>query len=529
MAELEFDPPSKAPAAGGERTLEFDAPNREQEIRHETLKKLLMSGEPGYTTRAGDQVTMGLMGPLQGLMTAAGGSFGSGPPSSFGERYRGGVGAQEDYVQRARDNTKGPLGTAADVAGSIVGGGTSTAATSVPKLMGQAAVMGGVEGAARNAEDPANAAKGAAGGAAIGAGTAGIVGGLLDRLGRVTNAKRDLGVASRQGGAQSLQEEGGAIYKRLDDAGIHYSPKETAPLTANVTQALAAEGFNPNMHHELLPALGEIAGASGQRTTWSQLQNMRTQISDLKASNDPRLRRVAGTAGDELDSFIRTAKPTMPAASVAAGINPAADVEAARDLWRRGSQAGKVEGLAEIGTRSASDPAAKVSKNFESYTDSFKRNPDKYNPFGSNPEQMKLMDQIVAGSPRTSAAAKGLDRWGNNLVGYGGVGTAAGLGLPFLFNDEHGTGGMSTSAGLGAMGLGMLAKGGASGLRGIAARNSAEQINDLLRNIVTGQTAPQAGAHVPRQLLAKLLAARDPARGLGNYASSFVDTGGPQP
>ena len=37
--------------------------------------------------------------------------------STFGERYRAGVGAEEDYARRAVENTPGAAGVATDIAG----------------------------------------------------------------------------------------------------------------------------------------------------------------------------------------------------------------------------------------------------------------------------------------------------------------------------------------------------------------------------------------------------------------------------
>jgi hypothetical protein len=66
-------------------------------------------------------------------------------------------------------------------------------------------------------------------------------------------------------------------------------------------------------------------------------------------------------------------------------------------------------------------------------------------------------------------------------------------------------------------------------MRQMLAEKSAERVNDLLRNVATGQTAPDPNAYVPRNLLARILAKQNLAQGVGNYASSFVDTGMPQP
>lgn len=541
-----FDPDAYASGGAPPRPGEAGAPvapTREQEIRAEKLKALMAPGEPGYTARAKDSATLGLSRPLGGAMSVIGGEIGElfgGKPATVGERWRGGVGAEEDYAKRAIENTKGPLGTATDIAGGLVSGGAATGPVSFGRQVLQAGALGGVEGAARNAEDLPSAATGAGIGAGLGAGSSAVVGALIDRLGRVVGAKRAIGEASRGGSSETLRNEGSAIYRRLDDAGIHYGGSQTAPFVGRVAQRLADEGFNANMHRQLIPVLDEIGSSSGQRATWTQLQNMRTQISDLKASQDPRMRRVAGAVGEELDDFIRTAKPTVPARSV--GVNPAQEVEVARDLWRRQSLAGNAEALAEKGMRRAPDPAAKLAANFEKYSDRF-LDPKRYNPNG--PEEMRLMDRIVEGSPGREALAKTLNRWGGNLLGYGSAAAVGGQALPFLLPDSSTAGTAASGAGLAALALGAGMKGGGTMLRRAAAEQGQARADDLIRHIVTGTTAVPPGLNparealsgliqhnvagplppgaAPRDALSLLLAAQDARRAVGTYAGSYVN------
>ena len=75
----------------------------------------------------------------------------------------------------------------------------------------------------------------------------------------------------------------------------------------------------------------------------------------------------------------------------------------------------------------------------------------------------------------------------------------------------------------------MPLKGGGSGLRQMLAERGAERVNDLLRNVATGKTAPDPNAYIPRDLLARILMKQNLAQGAGNYASSFTNTGMPQP
>jgi hypothetical protein len=104
----------------GERML-----TREQEIRRERLMALLQANpdgtpmrpggklaEPGYIDRIKDNATSGVMRPIGGAMAVGSGLLDEatgGKPATIGERWRAGVGAEDDYIKRAEANTPGPL------------------------------------------------------------------------------------------------------------------------------------------------------------------------------------------------------------------------------------------------------------------------------------------------------------------------------------------------------------------------------------------------------------------------------------
>jgi hypothetical protein len=73
------------------------------------------------------------------------------------------------------------------------------------------------------------------------------------------------------------------------------------------------------------------------------------------------------------------------------------------------------------------------------------------------------------------------------------------------------------------LGLGLLGKGASSAMRQQLARATADKVDDLLRNIVTGST-DKTGAYIPRNALAILMAKQDLARGVGKAVTSNIDT-----
>jgi hypothetical protein len=532
-----FDPDaylagSKAPEAEGPV-----APTREQEIRRDALKRLLAAQpEPGYTARIKDAVTMGLSRPLGGAMSVLGGEIGEyfgGKPATAGERWRGGVGAEDDYAAQAVENTKGPLGTAVDVVGGLAAGGPAGAVTSnaakiavgAPSRLAQitsgaltSAGQGALEGAARNSESVGQAGTGAAVGGAVGGVTGGLIGALANRLKSVQGAKKEVSEASRGGSSETLKEEGGAIYKKLDNAGISF--KDTPALAQRVADKIKDKGFNEEIHKELVPVLKQIENAKAKPGTWTEIQNLRTQLSDAKASPDKRVRKMAGEVGNVLDDFIEHAKPTMPARSVGQ-VNVGEDAKTARDLWRRGSQAENAEYLADKGMTTSKDPVRKLEQNFGSEIDRVTK-PGRFNP--NTPEQMDLMTKIAQGDPKLSGASRSLERWGNNLLGYGTAGAVGGAGLPFLLGDQSPIGsGAGAAPGALAIGAGLLSKRGSGMLARKATERGGKRVDDLIRNIVTGSTDMPAIQNVPREALAKVLAVEQLKRSGARYTGSLFD------
>lgn len=478
---------------------------RENEIRKEKLDALMAAGgNRGYTNRLMDAWTSGLSRPMGGALSVIGGEiveYFGGKPATVGERWRGGVGAEEDYAKAMEKKSEGVLGTATSALGSLASGGKNTGRVGLAKLMTQAGVQGGVEGAARNAEDPGSALAGGVGGAAVSAGTAGVVGALANRLGRVGAAERTIGEAGRGGTSQSLQTEGGEIFKNLDNAGIHFGRTETPDLANKVHTAVAGADTRPI--DPVLKIMNDKVNRGAM--TFNDVRDIQSKLAAIKASNDPVTRKTAGAAADAVDDFLSSATASVPPGGAAG--NWKADLDKARDLWRRGAQAGKIEGLEDVAKRAA-DPHAATQQEFKSYTDRFLRNPNKYNP--NTPEQMRIMDEIVRGSPGKEKLAGGLDTLSKWAAPAGVLGSLGGLVLPH-----------TAVPSAGALALAGGSKAISMTLRQQLARQTAAKVDDLLRSIATGSTSQQ-GAYVPRAALATLLAKQDAARGVGKIASSNV-------
>jgi hypothetical protein len=501
---------------------------QDMQMRADYLRKLLEAkGEPGYGTRLADNFTMGLGRPISGGVAAIAGE------GTAGERYRAGVGAEEDYVKRAERNTNPYLGGAVDILGGLASGGpvnslvrgAGKVAVAAPSRIGQIyrALLGNtgssaIEGAARNAESLPSAAVGAGVGAVTGYGTGKVLGAVTSRLPGVRGAQKEVNEAVREGGAKGLKEEGSAIYKKLDDAGIKFKDTDTPKLVRDTVDKMKAEGFNRNIHDELTPILEDIGSHNGKPMTWTQVQNIRTQISDAKASDDKRVRRMAGHLSDVLENFVDTTKPTIPASKLGT-ISPG-DPAKARDLYHRGSNAAKVEFMADKGMLTTKDATNKLRTNFGEEHNRI-INPDRFSRFQNNPSQVAQIAEIAKGDPKLTATADFLSRQGTNLLSFGTLGLAGGGGAHY-FGDTTGIGGGIGAGGATSLVLGLLGKAGARQLNRTIVNRGAARVDDLVRNIVTG-SANRDIINTPRDALAKVLAAEQLSRAGSRYSSSFFN------
>lgn len=492
------------------------APTREQEIRRDRLKEL-MQREPGYLDRAVDQYTYGITRPLSGAAAVVEGKanewFKGGKPATVGEYYRGGVGATEDFMDKAVENTPGAGGVAADLAGAVGSGMHGPKAATKLGQMGIAAVQGGIEGASRNAKDLGDAAGGAVLGAGTNAAVTGTLGALIDRFKGQGKAVRDIGEASRGDTGLNKMINAGAKLDKLDDAGIYYKGTVTPELANKVNEATA--GLDTRGIDATLKLMHQRVKDGAM--TFADVRDLQSKFSLAASKGDGITRSVAKKANDALDDFLLTAKPNMPSSSI--GTVQKADLDEARKLYATGKHGVKIEGMAEAAADKA-DPAKATAGAFEAYRDKFIKNPEKFNP--NNPEQKRLIEEIVA-TGKGGGKADVIDKWSNNLLGYGTVAGIGGAGAALgLGEKDPGLGTGLGGAGGAMLALGLLGKGASNQMRHQLARATADKVDDLVRNIMTGST-DKAGAYVPRNALATIMRARGASQGAGNYAGSFID------
>jgi hypothetical protein len=521
MAErLDFDPaPTTAPAAAGERKLEFDPVSKEQELRAQYGKEIAQRGEPGYGERFIDAATMGLTRPLSGAVRAAGGLFD--PNTTAGERYRAGVGAAEDYFKKGEENTAGVGGIATDVAGALAAppvgkiamlgkGAAQGGRELLGRIIAQGATTGAVEGAARNAKDVGSAAEGAATGAVLGAGTSAAVGGAAKLLPGVRGAQQAAREANQGATPAELKAAAKPLFDKLDQNGIAYAQPQTATLKQGINDLITNNKYNPHANPTLKGYVDQLStiAAQPQGAKFTELNNIRSALAEQARGPDPSTRRAAGEIIGKIDDLVLNNKPAVNPA----GVDVAAVHEEARKLWKSAMIADDVGYTADkaerkVQAKSGVNPDEANRAAFRPMLEKAEK-PGAYSPYDA--AQRDLLARVVEGD-RLQNVYRGAGAVAGSPLTRGVVGVGAGLlGL------SHG----GPAGGLGGFSVGSAGSGAVQSMLNRAAANrGAANIDELLRNITGSQ--PKA---IPADALRTLLAKQAAQRAGAAYAGSL--TGG---
>lgn len=496
--------------------------SKELELRKSYLNDMLKAGDPGYSQRLKDSATLGLMRPLGGLMRGVSGVFD--PNSTFGERYRAGVGAEEDYANRAVENTNPYLGFATDVAGGLGSSGVGKAAAAGREALGsiiaRGAAQGGVEGAARNSEDVGSAVGGAATGAALGGTVAGAIGGAAKALPGVRGAEEAARKANQGLTPDELKAAAKPLFQSLDMGGISYAQLQTKQLAKGIDDLIATNQYNKIAHGKISGFVDELAqkAQQPQGMGFNELHNLRSALAKEARGADEGTRTAASKMIEKIDDLVLNNQPK-------GSLNPqnidvAKTYSKARELWKAASVADDVGYLArkadrKIASKAGSNPDEINRAAFRPLVEKLDK-PGAYQGAYSD-EQRKMLARIVEGDTRQNLL-RGTGAVANSPITKALIGLGGGaLGL-------HGGGLMGGILGGGAGRLGSEAGGLLTrGLNRAAATRGAANIDALLRDITQSQAKP-----IPPEALRVLLAKQAAQRAGGAYAGSFTGSAQPQ-
>ena len=150
-------------------------------------------------------------------------------------------------------------------------------------------------------------------------------------------------------------------YSKMEEQGVFLKPKSVLDQLNSVEQELVKQNFNPKLddHKPVAQVLEQIREMVGtQRVSFPKLEQIRSALSDLKASNNATTRKYAGQAVSELDNYIAN----IGSADVLSGKgNVGAAVKAVQDArkdWRNLSRATVLEDALNVAEARSLDPKA---------------------------------------------------------------------------------------------------------------------------------------------------------------------------
>lgn len=190
--------------------------------------------------------------------------------------------------------------------------------------------------------------------AGLAAGT--VAGGLSAKGATAATAKREPLVT-----LDEIKRRAQQSYTRMEEQGVFLKPKSVLDQLNRVEQELVKQNFNPKLddHKPVAQVLEQVREMVGsQRVSFPKLEQIRSALTDLKASNNATTRKYAGQAVSELDSYISN----LSAPDVLAGrgnlSTAVKSVQDARKDWRNLSRATILEDALNVAEARALDPKA---------------------------------------------------------------------------------------------------------------------------------------------------------------------------
>jgi hypothetical protein len=234
--------------------------------------------------------------------------------------------------------------------------------------VGQAAVGAGAAMApemlqSAGIEDPRLLAlSSAAGGLAGAKGTE-----ILGRSGQTmaNTVRRGIDVATGQPTASvdALKTAADTAYKAADAAGVTFSPQSYGALVDDINAKLKSEGFVPKLNPTIAKAVNVLDDYRDQPQSLTQLKELRKGLSDLKASPEPNVRRLAGDIVSRIDKYVEQPPANAIISGDPAGI---AALNEGRSMWARMRKSETVENILKNVDLSKSDAADAIQSQFAS-------------------------------------------------------------------------------------------------------------------------------------------------------------------
>lgn len=395
----------------------------------------------GLTARAGGQYAADLAGMFTNPVTALGNQLAGRqimtPIPQLAEQGMTAIGLPEPKNTLERAVQSG--------AGAMAGTGIQAAAAKgIPLLQGltqnlpkqlAAASAGGTASQAAGekiSEDFKDPYAGLAAGILAGTVAGGLAGRTVDLGGKAVNAAKGFLTKETTSTPTLTMDEIKAraqkAYRSMEDQNVYVKKDSlTNQLFADIEDRLGKENFNPNLdtHKPVAQVLLQVKDmAKDPFVSFSKVEQMRSALSDLKNSNDPATRRLAGAAISEFDNFLAFINK-KDILAIGGDVGKAlSDVKAARADWRNLSRAQTIEDALKYAEVSADKPTASQSELIRNGMINLARDKNKMKVF-SETEQNAIRAVAKGGSLDTFLTVMGkFNPERSQLAAYGGLATA---------------------------------------------------------------------------------------------------------
>lgn len=295
-----------------------------------------------------------------------------------------------------------------------------------------------------------------------------------------------------------LKQQAGDLYTQAEANGITANPVQTKGLSDNIAAILAKEGVvSPTgriseVHPKVKEAQQLIRDYAGQDMNPTQMQTVRSVLSDASRSADPAEGRIARLLLNEFDDFTTPLAPELAdARSVASRYLQAQDLELAKEL--AGVRAGQFTG-------SGFENALRTE--YRGIDRNIAKGRTQFNP--AVEEQVRTVDR---GTPASNAA-----RWLGKAAPTGVVSGSLGAGVPFMIGNA-----------IGGPVVGAVAAGSTLGLGG-AGRKIATDMG--IRNADIAELLARNGGAIPQAQAITPDIERLIALGLLGQQGQYLDGGG---
>ncbi len=317
--------------------------------------------------------------------------------------------------------------------------------------------------------DLAATAAGVGLGALLGSSAGRGVGSLIDRIdaGKQPVATID-----------SVRQAAQRAYNSVSEQGIVLGQPSAQTMVKNVRNALDDARYLPENAPDVQNVLKRFdAVTSRGNVKFDDIDQLRQMANDLKANQDPNIRRLSGVMVKEIDDFVARLSPKDVVAGEG-GIDEAVKtLSNARKDWRNLSRATTIDDILNTAEVRASNPNASESELIRQGFIRLAANKEKMRVF-SQDEQNAIKAVAKGGSldPLLSFVAK-FDPTRRNVLGAGAVGAAA----------------YKPEVALPLIGAGV----GAEAMQDLLRRRNAQR---LMSSLLTGSVQPPPASTVPQGL-----------------------------